>query len=117
MLKIWKVISLVLLIAGIVYAGASIYVNFFVEQPTPPGQVKMPDIKTAAYSVVVERSGNVMLTANYEALGVKAGQRVYVLHGYWEIAGREFRYRDTDITLSEKVLGTIDVKKRTVTTQ
>lgn len=106
-----KAIILVVMIVSIAYLGTCVYSNFVARPDT--GQPKMPEAEKAAYSVNIENTGNVLLTNTYEQLGGKeVGKRVFVLHGFWELEGRAFKYRVGDIILDESIFGEITIKRR-----
>lgn len=107
-----RVIFIVLLVVTIAYAGTCAYANFFASSPEETSSVKLPSVDKAMYSLVVNNTGTVILTDSYEEFGDKIGARTYVLHGYWELRGKEFRYIPGDITLSETLFGEITMKVR-----
>jgi hypothetical protein len=109
--KIAQVLVIILLLMAVAYFVACTYMNFFAA-PSIPGQIKLPDAKTATYSVTVANTGTLLLTNNYETLSDTPGSRVYVLHGYWELSGQEYREHKNDITLDERVFGNITIKRR-----
>ena len=100
------------LLAIIVFAvGIFVYANFFVDDEAEGIEYKMPDKSEAQYSLSAGRE-LLLLTNSYEQFGDKAGERIYVLQGYWELRGNEFVYRSHDIIISEQTYGTITVKRR-----
>lgn len=76
------------------------------------GKVTTPDIKQAPYAITVNNTGHTFLTKNYERFGDTVGSRTYVLHGYWELQGRNFNYKSSEFVISEKVFGEVTAKKR-----
>jgi len=44
--------------------------------------------------------------------GEEVGNRVFVLHSFWEVSGGDFKYRSTPLVLDEKVFGKITIKRR-----
>lgn len=108
--RLIKIIMLVVLIATLAYLGTCIYGNFFA--PGVNSGVDMPDSKDARYSLVVKNTATVILTNDYEIFGDDIGKRIYILHGYWELVGNEFKYYKGDITLPEEVFGEINIKIR-----
>lgn len=98
------------MIGLVAYSATCAYANFIAPNPTTGAStLKLPDVKTAQYSV--EYAGNVLFTSSYEVFG-----KVTVLHGYWEIVGRDFKYRSRDMILDEALFGKITVKKRLMPT-
>jgi hypothetical protein len=103
-----RILKIVMLVGGILalaYMGSCTYANFFNKPDT--STYKMPEIKTAQYDVYVENTGNLLMTNSYDTYG-----KIIVLHGFWELVGREFKYRKTDLTLDQKIYGTITITKR-----
>lgn len=109
MRKIIKVIILVVMIALLAYGGLCVYANCI---KTDSSRLEMPSAEEAPFSFLVENTGTLILTDEYEQFGDTAGSRKYILHSYWELVGMEFKYRENDIVLSEQVFGEITVKRR-----
>ena len=103
-----KWILLVIFIASLAYLGLCVY---SVVNPAT-GLPDMPEADEAQYSVQIKNTGGVILTNDYETHGYQVGARVYVLHGYWEMSGKDFRFRDRDIVLDEAIFGEIDIRRR-----
>lgn len=113
MSKIFKIGLLVVLIAGTSYGAACIYANVVAfKKADAQAQVQLPPVSEAKYYVNVPANGNVFLTNNYETWGTKVGQRVFLLHGFWESVGSEFKYRARDLPLDEKIFGQMEIKPR-----
>lgn len=104
--KMIKVVILVALLGGLAYAGACIYGNFFTQSNVGDG-LKLPSAEKAAYAVHIKNTGNLLLTNSFEQHG-----SVYILHGYFEIVGQGFKYREGDIILDEQIFGEITVRRR-----
>jgi hypothetical protein len=105
--KATKIILLVVMIAGLAYAGACVYANVFAFRAASPATIKLPDVKDAAYSVTIERTGQYYLTNKYEKFG-----NTYLLHGYFELSGTAFKFRNVDLPLDQAIYGTITVTVR-----
>jgi hypothetical protein len=106
--KAIKIILLVVIVCGVVYGGLTVYANF----AGGDGKVKTPDIKEAQYTVVIENTGSLYYVSKFEQFGSKVGARTFVLHSFWELSGRDFRYRQRDLILDEKIYGTITIRPR-----
>jgi len=109
MRRVIKVIILVVMIALLAYGGLCVYANCIA---TDPSRLEMPTAEEAPYSFLVENTGTLILSDEYEKFGDTGGSCTYILHGYWELIGMEFKYRENDIVLSEQVFGEITVKRR-----
>lgn len=110
MARILRITMLIVLICFLAYLGTCIYGNFFA--PDASTGVKLPDSDDARYSLVVKNTATVILTNDYEVFGENVGQRIYILHGYWELVGNDFKYNKGDITMPETVFGEISLKIR-----
>jgi len=110
MRTILRVIMIIAFIAVLSYIGITVYGNFF--NSGSDVNVQMPSGSQARYSLVVKNTATVILTNDYEEFGDEVGNRTYLLHGYWELVGSEFRYYDSDIVLSEQIFGEIVLKRR-----
>ena len=104
----FKWIALIVFLALIAWIGLAVYA--FVNPDT--GLPDMPEADEAQYSVQIKNTGGMILTDIYEVHGFQVGDRVYVLHGYWELSGKDFKYRDRDIVLDEGVFGEITIERR-----
>lgn len=109
MRRVIKVIILIVMIGMLAYGGLCVYANCIAKDPT---RLEMPTEEEAPYSFLVENTGTLILTDEYEQFGDTAGSRKYILHGYWEMVGMEFQYRESDIILQEQVFGEITVRQR-----
>ena len=108
--RIIKVIILIGLVGVIAYGGLCVYSNF-IDKPNT-GVPDMPKSEEAAYSLTVENTGKLIMTNDYEVLGSVVGKRVFILHGWWEFLGQDFKFKSGDIVLDEAVFGKITLKKR-----
>jgi len=104
-----KLIVLVAMVLFIAWAGVCVYSNFIAKPDTGP---KMPKVEDAQYGVHIENTGNLLLTNEYEVHGDEVGNRVFVLHSFWEVSGGDFKYRPSGIVLSEEVFGKITIRRR-----
>lgn len=102
--KSLKILLFIVMLAGIAYVGVCVKANFVDKNPN---EITMPSVEKAKYSLTIENTGQTLFATDYEQHG-----KVYVLHGYWELIGRDFRYRKRDIILDEAVLGKIIVNRR-----
>ena len=105
-----KIIILVVLLGVIAYVGLIVWSCAAGQNNL--GQSDIPKIDEAAYTVYIENTGNLLMTNDYELIGSKAGSRVFILHGFWEMRGQEFVYKDGELVLDEGIFGAITVRKR-----
>ena len=110
MKRIIKLLMIIVLIGVIAYGGMCVYGNFFGPDAVPSYEV--PSKVDASYSLVVKNTATVILTNDYEAFGNEVGSRVFYLYGYWELIGREFKYVEDTLVLSEQTFGEIELKRR-----
>ncbi len=113
----WKVIKYILgigflLVLGVVLVYAGITIWSCIGGSNNPGQPDIPKVEEAAYSVYIENTGNLILTNDYELIGSEVGKRVFILHGFWEMRGQDFAYKDGELVLDEGIFGEITVKRR-----
>ena len=108
MKRIIRLMFIVVFLGLLAYFGACVYGNFFANQ----SGIDAPSDNDAQYSLVIKNSATVILTNDYEVFGEEVGSRTYRLHGYWELIGTEFEYRDSNIVLSEQTFGEIILKRR-----
>ena len=111
MKTLFKIIMIMLLIGGVLYLGTCAYANFFAGDTTQ-GAVKMPAATEAAYSLIVKNTGTLLLFNEYEVFGSQVGERNYILQGYWELIGNEFKYRNQTINISEAIFGEVTLRRR-----
>lgn len=105
-----KIIILVAMVLFIAWVGVCVYSNFIAEPDT--GRYDMPDSNEAVHSVYINNTGNLLLTNDYEQHGQGIGHRVFILHGFWELHGQDFKYQDTDLVLNEAIFGEITIRRR-----
>lgn len=105
-----KVIILIAMVLAIAWGGLCVYSNFIAEPDT--GLPEMPDAKEAAYGVHIENTGTLALTNDYEVHGDEVGNRVFILHGFWEISGGNFKHRQRTLIFEEKIVGKITIRRR-----
>jgi len=103
-----KWILIIIFASILIWIGLGVYA--FVNPDT--GLPDMPEADEAQYSIQIKNTGGMVLTDDYEVHGYQVGARVYVLHGYWELSGKDFRYRDRDQVLDEAVFGEITIRRR-----
>lgn len=89
----------------VIYGGLVIYGNVSALSESKP--YKMPDASEAQYSVSIKNTGNLLLSNEIQQLG-----NVVVLHGYWELTGKEFTFKSVDLILDKAIFGDILVKRR-----
>ncbi len=103
------VIIIFLVIGGVVllsYIGLSIFAK------PDNGILELPKIDQASYTVEIKNTGGLYLTSEYDQYGQEAGKRTFILHGYWEVSGKDFKLRNSDIILQEAVFGEIVIRRR-----
>lgn len=105
-----KVMIIGVMVLAIAWGGVCAYSNFIAEPDT--GLPKMPEVKDVAYGLHIENTGNLILTNDYEVHGEEIGNRVFIVHGYWEVQGNSYKFTPGDIILSERVFGKITVRRR-----
>ena len=103
LLKILLILIILIILAGLFWVGISIYHNFI---KSPQGAASMPDKEEAAFTVLIENTGNLVLTNEYEKQGT-----AYILQGYWELE-KKWKYRSSELILDEAVFGKITIKRR-----
>lgn len=107
--KIFMVVILVIVIVFVGWIGLSVY-SCFARQDT--GQPNMPNQEKASYSVYIKNTGNLILTNDYEMHGAEVGTRIFILHSFWELRGKEFKFVEGDVVLNEAIFGEITIKRR-----
>ena len=103
-----KWIAVILLVAVIAYGAFSCFAILNPQTGLP----NMPDQSEAQYSVHIKNTGGMLLTDDYELHGGTTGARVYILHGFWEMSGKDFKFRDRDVILDEAIFGEITIRRR-----
>lgn len=109
MSTIIKVIILAVMILAIGYGGLCVYSNCKAPDTGQPG---MPNTEKATHSVYIKNTGGLILTSDYEVHGTEVGSRIFILHGFWEMRGQDFKFVEGDIILDEGIFGEIKVKRR-----
>jgi hypothetical protein len=111
--KGFKIILIVIAVGVIAYLGVTVYANFI--NPSggqSPGAttIKLPDVKEADYALTINSTNKTLLykSSAYEHYGT-----AHILHGYFELVGKEYQYRNKDLVLDEKAFGKITITKRT----
>lgn len=107
--RIIKIIFILVLVAGLAWTGVCVYASFF-EKTEGEIEYELPDSDTVRYSFYIENTGNLILANDYEQHG--ENQKLYILHGYYELVGSEFQHRTRTLVLDEKIFGKITVKDR-----
>ena len=105
-----KVIVIIILVGGIGFVGLSIW-SAACSGPNT-GQPDIPCKEDATYSVYIKNTSGLLYTDDYEQHGQAVGSRIFVLHGFWEMRGKDFKFVDGDVVLDEAIFGEIEVKKR-----
>ena len=72
----------------------------------------MPNIEKATHSFYIENTGGKILSSDFEQHGTIKGERIFELHGFWEMKGKKFKFVDGDIKLDEAIFGPITVEER-----
>lgn len=104
------VVASIVLLAVIGYVGATVWSCAI--GGNNPGQPDIPKADEAAYTVYIENTGNLIMTNDYESIGSEVGKRVFILHGFWELVGQDFKYKNSELVLDEGIFGEITVKRR-----
>ena len=107
---ILKWVILIIMLGLLFMVGTCVYANFIREPDL--GIPELPDTQDAQYSVHIKNTGGLLLSSNIDRYGEDIGNRVFILHGYWELSGQDFIYRDQDIVLNEQIFGQITVRAR-----
>lgn len=109
--NIIKVIILIAIVGVLaLVVGPCAYYNF-IDKPGS-NQPKMPDKEDATHSFYIENTGGLILASDYEQHGQAVGSRIFILHGFWELRGKDFKFVTGDIVLDEHIFGEITVKRR-----
>lgn len=107
-----KVFILVVIVAVLGFVvGPCIYYGFIHKPDT--GRAEMPCKEDATHSFYIENTGGLILSSDFEEQGAGIGSRIFILHGFWEMRGQDFKFIEGDIILDEGIFGEITVKKRT----
>jgi hypothetical protein len=105
--KVVKVIFIILMLGVLLYLGTCTYANFFTKPPS--NLPDTPGIKEAKYAVRIENTGNVYLTNSYDILG-----KTIILHGHWELVGKNYKYIKGDLPIDQSIFGPVTVNIRKV---
>lgn len=97
----FKIIIIIMLIVGILYAGACVYENWIKQEP---GEYKLPE---ATFEIRIRNTGNVLYTDIYDTQGSSI-----ILRGYWEVIDEKYKFRDREIILDKKIFGEIIIRRR-----
>ena len=103
--KMFLILIIIIVLAGIGWVGISVYAGFFkspLESSAP-----MPEKEEAKYKVLIENTGNLLLTSKYEYK-----DKIYILHGFFELVGKDWKYRASDLVLDEAIFGKITIERR-----
>lgn len=104
------ILVLVIIITAVAYIGSCAYANLVTFQKD--GTFNTPKVSSASHSFRIMNTGNTLMASDYEQQGSITGQRIFTLHGYWELVKDDYKYRKGDITLDERVFGEIRATKR-----
>ncbi len=108
--RIIKVIILLVMLAGLAYAGLCVYSCATHQQGA--GMPDIPEVAEAAYTLTIENTGKLIMTNDVEVMGSVVGSRVFILHGRWEFMGQDFKYKSEDVVLDEAIFGEITLRRR-----
>ena len=97
-----KGILLICMILAIAYFGVCIYGNINKDNPN-----RIPKVEDAHYSVVIVNTGNRIYSDEVDEFDGKV-----TVHGYWELVGEKFKYRDRDFTFDKAIFGEVTVRMR-----
>ena len=109
MSKVFLAIIIIAIIVGGSYIGLSCWSSCQRAEPLGPD---MPDKVEATHSFHIKNTGGLILSSDYEVYGAEVGSRIFILHGYWEMRGKDFKFLAHDIILDEGIFGIITVKRR-----
>ena len=107
-------IGIILLIGVLAFiafvVGPCVYYGFIDKPDT--GIPEMPDKEEATHSFYIENTGGLILASDYEKYGEVVGSRLFILHGFWELRGKDFKFVAGDVSLDEAIFGKIAVNRR-----
>lgn len=75
----------------------------------------VPNPNTGGHYFYIGDTKDVILTDKYEEYGEVAGQRIFVLHDYWEVKSEvyaKYKRAEGDVLFPEYIFGEIDFIKR-----
>lgn len=96
--------AIVLIILFIAWIGLSFYGNC-------AGNIDLsgiPDIDKAQYQFLIMATGEIIYTDSYD--NPKEGK--YIIHGWYELVDKKYRWHEDDLTLDVYYFGEIRVKIR-----
>jgi len=99
-----KILLLLILLLGIAWIIIGV-----VDSCQGDDLAKPPDVTKALYKVQVMANRNILYTNDYEKDGAE-----YLINGYWEQIKGKYRYRDSQLILSEYTFGEIKITVRSV---
>jgi hypothetical protein len=108
---IWKVLLIIILVGVIAYAGVCVKANFLdgITKATP----EPPDMKAAKYELTIEATRQVYYSNSVDQKGEALDQRVFTLHGFWQMVKGKWVYVKTDSPpLDEVTFGKIRLERR-----
>lgn len=111
MARVWKIILVIIGIALTAYFAACVVANLQAFRSEP--EVKYPEVSAATHSFTLS-TGMTYLSSDYEQLGATPGGRTFILNSYYERSGMEFKFRNRELVLDEKLYGAIEFTKRQV---
>ena len=106
------IIKWIILLALLAVIGYVVLMVLQCQGTLGPNQPDIPKVDEAAYSVQIKNTGNLLFTDDYELVGSEVGKRVFILDGFWEMRGQNFKYNAGEIVLDEGIFGEITVKRR-----
>lgn len=110
--NILKVLAIIVIVIVLLWGGACFYGNFIADNDAGPDMPGMPKAEEATHSFMIKNTGGLILASDYEVFGDEVGKRTIVLHGFYEVRGKNFKFVDADIILDEKIFGEIVIKRR-----
>lgn len=112
MKRILQVVFIGLGILALAYLGACAYANFIKKDNS--GEIKTPTYQNARYIVTIRNTNNTLFTNSYNQYGTN--KEVIILHGYYELVGTKYVFKEVDFVLDMSVFGQVDIRLRTPTT-
>jgi len=109
-MKVITIIIIIIIALGAAWVGLSLWSGGCAGPEN--NRPDMPNEDEATHSFYIENTGGLILATDFEQHGQEIGSRTFVLHGFWELRGKEFKFIDGDIVLDEHIFGDIAVKRR-----
>lgn len=106
------IIKWIILLAILAVIGYGVLVVLDCQGKLNPNQPDIPKVDEAAFSVYIENTGNLIMTDDYEVHGAEVGSRIFILRGFWEMRGQDFKYNKGELVLDEGIFGEITLKRR-----